>query len=140
MYSIGIYMDPIESVDFTKDSTVAIAKSLQGKANIKIIEPDSLTYNSTDIFGNIYDLKIISLKKKKYVIEKNKKINLKNLDCVFFVKIHLSITNIFLYFKFFEELEYQNTLVINSPESILMYNEKVLGCQLSEKNTHNNYM
>ena len=50
---------------FTKDSTVAIAKSLQSKANIKIIEPDSLTYNSTDIFGNIYDLKDHLTEKEK---------------------------------------------------------------------------
>ena len=32
-------MDPLEQVDFSKDSTIAIAKSLQGKAKIKIIEP-----------------------------------------------------------------------------------------------------
>ena len=133
MYSIGIYMDPIEGVDFTKDSTIAIAKSLQGKANIKIIEPDSLTYNSTDIFGNIYDLKIISLKKKKYVLEKNKKINLKNLDCVFFRKDPPINDKYISILQIFRELEYQNTLVINSPESLLRYNEKVLGCQLSEK-------
>ena len=29
------------------------------------------------------------------------------------------------------ELEYQDTLVINSPESLIKFNEKVLGCQLS---------
>ncbi len=133
MYSIGIYMDPIEGVDFTKDSTVAIAKSLQGKANVKIIEPDSLTYDSADIFGNIYDLEINSLKNKKYVLEKNKKANLKNLDCIFFRKDPPINNKYISILQIFRELEYQNTLVINSPESLLKYNEKVLGCQLSEK-------
>jgi len=57
-------MDPIECIDFSKDSTIAIAKCLQSKADVKIIIPDSLTYDSTGIFGNISDLKITSLKNK----------------------------------------------------------------------------
>ena len=32
MYSIGIYMDPITEIDFSKDSTVAIIKNLQRKS------------------------------------------------------------------------------------------------------------
>ena len=45
MYNIGIYMDPINRVDFSKDSTVAIIKSLQSKAKIKLITPDSIGYD-----------------------------------------------------------------------------------------------
>tara|TARA_Y100000591_G_scaffold185621_1_gene160194 strand:+ start:1226 stop:2140 length:915 start_codon:yes stop_codon:yes gene_type:complete len=126
-------MDPIEGMDFTKDSTIAIAKSLQGKANIKIIEPDSLTYDSRDIFGNTRNLKVISLKKNKYVLGKNKKIDLKNLDCIFFRKDPPVNDKYISILQVFRELEYQNTLVINSPESLLRHNEKILGCQLSEK-------
>ena len=32
MYSIGIYMDQIDGVDFKKDSTVSIMRHLQNKA------------------------------------------------------------------------------------------------------------
>ena len=126
-------MDPIEGIDFTKDSTIAIAKSLQGKANIKIIEPDSLTYDSKDVFGSTYDLEIISLKKKKYVLGKNKKMDLRNFDCIFFRKDPPVNDKYISILQVFRELEYQNTLVINSPEALLRHNEKVLGCQLSEK-------
>ena len=126
-------MDPLEQVDFSKDSTIAIAKSLQGKAKIKIIEPNSLCYDSAGIFGNIHDLEIISLKKKKYVLKKNKKINLKKLDCIFFRKDPPVNEEYIGILQIFRELEYQNTLVINSPETLLKHNEKVLGFELSEQ-------
>ena len=35
-------MDPIDQVDFSKDSTVAIIDNLQRKAKIKLIIPDSI--------------------------------------------------------------------------------------------------
>ena len=47
MYNIGIYMDPINEIDFSKDSTVAIIKNLQRKAKIKLIIPDSIDYDSS---------------------------------------------------------------------------------------------
>ena len=36
MYSIGIYMDQIDDVDFKKDSTVSIMRHLQNKAKVKL--------------------------------------------------------------------------------------------------------
>ena len=126
-------MDPLEYVDFSKDSTIAIAKSLQGKAEIKIIQPDSLSYDSTGIFGNIHNLEIVSLKKKKYVLKKNKKINLNKLDCIFFRKDPPVNEEYIAILQIFRELEYQDTLVINSPETLLKHNEKVLGFELSEQ-------
>ena len=126
-------MNPLKNVDFSKDSTIAIIKSLQGKADIKIIVPDSLTYDCKNIFGNIYDIEISSLKNKKYSLKKNKKINLNKLDCIFFPKDPPVDDKYISILQIFRELEYQDTLVINSPESLLKYNEKVLGCQLSDQ-------
>ena len=57
-------MDPIDRVDFSKDSTVAIIKGLQSKAKIKLIIPDSIDYDSKNIFGRLCDLEIVSLKEK----------------------------------------------------------------------------
>ena len=77
-------MDPITEIDFSKDSTVAIIKNLQRKAKIKLIIPDSINYDSNNVFGSLCDLEIISLKKKKYVQKNSKRMNLNKLDCVFF--------------------------------------------------------
>ena len=79
-------MDPINEIDFSKDSTVAIINNLQRKAKIKLIIPDSIDYDSSNVFGSLCDLEIISLKKKKYVQKKSKRMNLNKLDCVFFRK------------------------------------------------------
>ena len=86
MYSIGIYMDPINQVDFSKDSTVAIINKLQTKAKIKLIIPDSIYYDSKNIFGRLCDLEIVSLKERKYIQKNYKRLNLNKLDCIFFRK------------------------------------------------------
>ena len=79
-------MDPLNEIDFSKDSTVAIIKNLQRKAKIKLIIPDSINYDSNNVFASLCDLEIISLKKKKYVQKNSKRMNLNKLDCVFFRK------------------------------------------------------
>ena len=63
----------------------------------------------------------------------NKKINLKKLDCIFFRKDPPVNEEYIGILQIFRELEYQNTLVINSPETLLKHNEKVLGFELSEQ-------
>ncbi len=124
-------MDPINEIDFSKDSTVAIIKNLQRKAKIKLIIPDSINYDSNNVFGNLCDLEIISLKKKKYVQKNSKRMNLNKLDCVFFRKDPPVDQKYISILQMLRELEYQDTFVINSPESLIRFNEKVLGCQLS---------
>ena len=124
-------MDPINQIDFSKDSTVAIIKNLQRKAKVKLIIPDSVYYDSKNIFGSVCDLEIVSLKQKKYVQKNNKRINLNKLDSVFFRKDPPVDRKYISILQMLRELEYQDTLVINSPESLIRFNEKVLGCQLS---------
>ena len=124
-------MDPINEIDFSKDSTVAIIKNLQRKAKIKLIIPDSIDYDSNNVFGSLSDLEIISLKKKKFVQKNSKRINLNKLDCVFFRKDPPVDQKYISILQMLRELEYQDTFVINSPESLIRFNEKVLGCQLS---------
>ena len=124
-------MDPINQVDFSKDSTIAIIKKLQTKAKIKLIIPDSIDYDSKNIFGRLCDLEITSLKEKKYVQKNSKRNNLNKLDCIFFRKDPPVDGKYISILQILRELEYQDTLVINSPESLIRFNEKVLGCQLS---------
>ena len=124
-------MDPINEIDFSKDSTVAIIKNLQRKAKIKLIIPDSIDYDSNNVFGRLCDLEIISLKKKKYVQKNSKRMNLNKLDCIFFRKDPPVDEKYISILQMLRELEFQDTLVINSPESLIRFNEKVLGCRLS---------
>ena len=51
MHVIGILMDPIESVDFKTDSSIGIINSLQKKARIKLIVPDTIFIESNCVFA-----------------------------------------------------------------------------------------
>ena len=115
-------MDPINEIDFTKDSTIAIIKSLQRKAKIKLIIPDSIDYDSNNVFGSLCDFEIISLKKKKYVQKNSKRMNLNKLDCIFFRKDPPVDHHYLTLVQIIKELEFQNTLVLNSPDSLLKFN------------------
>ncbi len=125
-------MNQINTLDFQKDSTVGIINILQENAVIELIIPDSLSMNSGRIQGYVSQLKISSLAKSKYILKKARKINLDKLDCILFRKdppIDNQYINELLILR---ELQYQDTLVLNSPESLLRFNEKLLGYQLSE--------
>ena len=131
MLTIGIYMDPLEKIDFLKDSTIAIIRHLQDYAKIKLIMPDSVSYNSCNVTADICDMKIHSLTKREYSQRSSCKVNLNKLDCIFFRKDPPVDNKYIIDLLIFKELEYQGTLVLNSPQSLLQFNEKLLGNQLS---------
>jgi glutathione synthase len=131
MFVIGILMDSIESIDFRSDSTISIIKCLQNKSDVKLIDTKSIYQESNTVYGTIYDIKIDSIIKSKYVLSKRRHINLNKLDCVFFRKDPPVDTNYISLLQILKKLEYQNTLILNSPDSLLRFNEKILGYELS---------
>ena len=131
MYVIGILMDPIESINFKTDSSISLINSLQKKAQIKLISPDTIYTESNYVYAKVSDFYIDSLNKRKYKLSNKKIINLNKIDCILFRKDppvdHYYLTLV----QIIKELELQNTLVVNSPDSLLRFNEKLLGYQLS---------
>ncbi len=124
-------MDPIDSVNFTTDSTVSIMKSLQDKAKIKLIIPDTIHIVLNNVYATVCSIRINSLREKKYTIKKKSKINLNKLDCVFFRKDPPVNQEYITILQMLRELEFQNTLVLNCPSALLNFNEKILGYNLS---------
>ena len=131
MYVIGILMDPIESVNFKTDSSISIINSLQKKARIKLILPDTIFTESNFVYATVSDFCIDSINKRKYKLSNKKIINLNKLDCIFFRKDPPVDHHYLTLVQIIKELEFQNTLVLNSPDSLLKFNEKLLGYQLS---------
>ena len=124
-------MDPIESVNFKTDSSISIINSLQKKARIKLILPDTIFTESNCVYAKVSDFCINSLNKRKYRLSNKKIINLNKLDCIFFRKDPPVDHHYLTLVQIIKELEFQNTLVLNSPDSLLKFNEKLLGYQLS---------
>ena len=100
-------MNPLEKVDFSRDSTVSIIYSLKNKANIKLIHDNSLVYDSSNIFGVISDLEINSLSKAEYTLTKSRRINLNKLDCILFRKDPPVDHKYIAELQIFRELQYQ---------------------------------
>ena len=131
MFVIGILMDSIESIDFRSDSTISIIKCLQNKSNIKLIDPKSIYQESNIINGIVYDVQINSIRKSEYEFTKRKNINLNKLDCILFRKDPPVDNHYISLLQIIKQLEYQNTLILNSPDSLIRFNEKILGYELS---------
>jgi len=132
MHKVGILMDRIESVNFNTDSTISIIKSLQNKTEVKLIFPETIHKVLNNIYATVCNIKILSLEKNEYSITKKYKINLNKLDCIFFRKDPPINQEYITMLQMFKELEFQDTLILNSPTALLHFNEKVLGYNLSK--------
>ena len=133
MYSFGVIMNPIEKADIKKDSTVAIVAALQKKSKIFYILPNTIHLSNNKIYAQTGILKINKKKKVFYEISNIRLKELSTLNCILFRldppvdEYYIQLTHIL------DILESQGVLVINSPQSIRDYNEKLLGDKLTSK-------
>ena len=131
MYSFGIIMDPIENIDMSKDSTIAIIESLQKISKIYYIVPNTVHSKDRKIYGKAGLLNIN--KNSLYKIIKPRLKDLSKLDCILFRldppvdEYYIQLTHIL------DKLESEGVLVINSPQSLRDFNEKILGECLTNK-------
>ena len=133
MYSFGIIMDPIQNVDITKDSTIAIIESLQKSSKIFYVIPKSLHINNKKVYGELGRLKIDSKKQKFYEVSSPRLKELTELDCVLF-RLDPPVDEYYIQLTYIlDHLESQGVLIINSPQSLRDFNEKILGNILSNK-------
>jgi len=133
MYSFGIIMDPIQNIDITKDSTIAIIESLQKSSKIFYIIPGTLHINNKKVYGELGRLKIDSKKQKFYEVSSPRLEELTKLDCVLF-RLDPPVDEYYIQLTYIlDHLESQGVLIINSPQSLRDFNEKILGNILSNK-------
>ena len=133
MYSFGIIMDPIQNIDITKDSTIAIIESLQKNSKIFYIIPGTLHINNKKVYGELGRLKIDSKKQKFYEVSSHRLEELTELDCVLF-RLDPPVDEYYIQLTYIlDHLESQGVLIINSPQSLRDFNEKILGNILSNK-------
>ena len=133
MYSFGIIMDPIQNIDITKDSTIAIIESLQKNSKIFYIIPGTLHINNKKVYGKLGRLIIDSKKKEFYHVSSPHLKELTELDCILF-RLDPPVDEYYIQLTYLlDHLESQGVLIINSPQSLRDFNEKILGNTLSNK-------
>ena len=126
-------MDSINSINPEWDSTFALMLALQKKNLIEYIHPNTLFLKDGKVFGYSSAIKVSRNKKKYFTISNKRIINLNKFDCILYrtnppVDIDYIQTTYLL-----DCVETNGTLVINSPQSLRDFNEKILGTSFSQK-------
>ena len=133
MYSFGIIMDPIENIDMSKDSTMAIIGALQKSSKIYYIIPNTVHSKDQKIYGKAGLINLNKNKKPFYKIINPHIKDLSKLDCILFRldppvdEYYIQLTHIL------DKLESRGVLIINSPQSLRDFNEKMLGESLTNQ-------
>ena len=133
MYSFGIIMNPIETTNMSTDSTVAIVEALQKNSKVYYIFPDTICIDDQKVYGKVALLSINRNKVPFYKVINPSQKDLSKLDCILFRldppvnEYYIQLTHIL------DKLESAGVLVINSPQSLRDFNEKMLGECLTNK-------
>ena len=134
MYSFGIIMDPIEDINPKEDSTFSIITALQKNHDIEYIVPDTIHLINQNVFAKTKKLKTFKREKNFYELSRSKLINLSKLDCILFRKDPPVDEKYMQTTYMLDYLEKNGVLIINSPQSLRDYNEKLLGNNLTKLN------
>ncbi len=130
---LGIVMDPIESINFKKDSTLAMMLEAQSREyQLFYITPDSLYINERGAFAIA---KLINVKNDPtgwFDFKEEIQIKLSELD-VIFMRQDPPFNSNFIYNTYvLESAEREGVLVVNKPASLRDCNEKVFATEFPE--------
>lgn len=133
MFRFGIVMNPIDSINPQWDSTFALMLALQKKGLVEYIEPHSLHLKDKKVFAYSSVIKVSQNKRKYFILSKSRLINLNKFDCILFRTNPPVDTDYIQTTYLLDQVENNGTLVINSPQSLRDFNEKILGTNFIEK-------
>jgi len=130
---LGVVMDPIESINFKKDSTLAMMLEAQSRDHqLFYITPDSLYINEIGAFAVAKTLNVKNDPTGWYEFEEEIQIKLSELD-VILMRQDPPFNSNFIYNTYvLESAEREGVLVINKPGSLRDCNEKVFATEFPE--------
>lgn len=130
---LGVVMDPIGSIDFKKDSTLAILLEAQARNHeIYYMEPSSLFLKEDGAFGLTHPIEVNDDSKSWYDLSEIKETRLADLDVILMRQDPPFNTNYIYNTYILEAAEKQGTLVVNKPRSLRDCNEKVFATHFPE--------
>jgi glutathione synthase len=122
-------MDDIDTINIKKDSTWAMIQSAKTKGFIVFyaMVQDLFMLNAR-AFGNLKQLDIadVSNNKKHYEIIKKKIMEIRDFDAVF-MRVDPPVDDLYVYATYvLDRIQEQNAQVINPPQALRNFNEKVV--------------
>ncbi len=132
MYSFGVIMNSIETINPETDSTIAIISALQKKCNIEYIKPGTMHLINNKVLAKSSKLKVYKNKRDYFELKRTRLLDLSKLDAIFF-RLDPPVNNYYIQLTYLlDYLEQNRVMVINSPQSIRDFNEKLLGNKLTQ--------
>ena len=130
---IGVVMDPIESINFKKDSTLAMMLEAQSrKHQLFYMTPDSLYINEKGAFAIAKTLQVKNDPNGWFDFKEEKQIKLSELDVILMRQDPPFNSNYIYNTYVLESAEKEGVLVVNKPSSLRDCNEKVFATEFPE--------
>ena len=130
---IGVVMDPIESINFKKDSTLAMMLEAQSrKHQLFYMTPDSLYINEKGAFAIAKTLHVKNDPTGWFDFKEEKQIKLSELDVILMRQDPPFNSNYIYNTYVLESAEKEGVLVVNKPSSLRDCNEKVFATEFPE--------
>ncbi len=126
-------MDPIESINFKKDSTLAIMLEAQSRSHsLFYMTPNSLFIKETGAHAITRRIEVKSDPENWFSYEQEEEVKLTELD-VIFVRQDPPFNSNYIYNTYvLESAEKEGVLVINKPNSLRSCNEKVFATEFPQ--------
>ena len=130
---IGVVMDPIESINFKKDSTLAMMLEAQSREHqLFYMTPDSLYINERGAFAIAKTLHVKNDPTGWFDFKEEKQIKLSELDVILMRQDPPFNSNYIYNTYVLESAEKEGVLVVNKPSSLRDCNEKVFATEFPE--------
>ena len=130
---IGVVMDPIESINFKKDSTLAMMLEAQSREHqLFYMTPDSLYINEKGAFAIAKTLHVKNDPTGWFEFKEEKQIKLSELDVILMRQDPPFNSNYIYNTYVLESAEKEGVLVVNKPSSLRDCNEKVFATEFPE--------
>jgi len=130
---LGVVMDPIESINFKKDSTLAMMLEAQSREHqLFYMTPDSLYINERGAFAIAKTLIVKNDPTGWFDFKDEKQIKLSELDVILMRQDPPFNSNYIYNTYVLESAEKEGVLVVNKPSSLRDCNEKVFATEFPE--------
>ena len=133
MLKFGVIMDSIESINPKKDTTFSLISALQKRCQVEYIFPRTMHLIDDKVKAKASKIKVFKNKANYYQLSGKRLVDLNSFNAILFrVDPPVDIDYIQLTYLL-DQVEKNGTLLINSPQSLRDFNEKILGINLSYK-------
>lgn len=130
---LAVVMDPIDSINYQKDSTLAMLWAAQSKQwQLFYIPADQLFIDNGESFANACTLKVYKNTKQWFELDTFKTIALAEFDAILMRK-DPPFNNKYIYTTYIlEQAEREGVLIVNKPQSLRDCNEKIFATQFPQ--------